>query len=37
MSVTTYPVRADARLSRWLWLVKRVLIIPHYVLSTSVE
>jgi hypothetical protein len=36
MSVATYPVRVDARLdpglNRWLWLVKWVLGIPHYVL-----
>jgi hypothetical protein len=35
MNVSTYPVRVDAHLdpglNRWLWLVKWVLVIPHYV------
>jgi hypothetical protein len=32
----TYPVRVDAHLdpplSRWLWLVTWVLVLPHYVI-----
>ena len=35
MSSPTYPVRVDAQLdahlSRWLWLVKWLLAIPHFV------
>ena len=35
MSATTYPVHVDAtlepHLSRWLWLVKWFLAIPHFV------
>lgn len=35
MSVSSYPLHVDAHLdtglSRWLWLVKWVLVIPHYV------
>ncbi len=35
MAVSTYPVHVDVTLesgmSRWLWLVKWLLVIPHYI------
>lgn len=36
MSTSVYPVRVDATLdpglNRWLWMLKWVLVIPHYVI-----
>ena len=36
MNTSSYPVKVntqlDTKLSRWLWLVKWLLAIPHYVI-----
>ena len=36
MTASSYPVKVntqlDTKLSRWLWLVKWLLAIPHYVI-----
>jgi hypothetical protein len=39
MSAPTYPVKVkaqlDAGLSSWLWLVKCLLALPHYIILAS--